>query len=117
MQRATRRTADERGGRCRGRDREEAAQRRAGPAGRALARSAPEASTPEPAPDPEVSVNFTGPFNVRSDNVVLKGTVHPSTSHVRIKGESVEVRHGHWKLPVTLTKHGDNTFRVVGSRK
>ena len=79
--------------------------------------TATETSTPEPTPDPEVSVNFTGPFDVRSDNVVLKGTVNPANAHVRIKGQSVEVRHGRWKLPVTLTKHGDNTFRVVATRK
>jgi hypothetical protein len=74
-------------------------------------------STPQPTPDPEVSVTFTGPSNVHSDNVVLKGTVDPANAQVRIKGQSVKVRHGHWKLPVTLTKHGDNTFRVVATRK
>jgi glucodextranase-like protein len=79
--------------------------------------AAPTTSTPEPTPDPEVSVNYTGPFSVHSDNVVLKGTVDPANAHVRVKGQSVEVRHGHWKLPVTLTKHGDNTFRVVATRK
>jgi hypothetical protein len=75
------------------------------------------ASTPEPTPDPKVSVNFTGPFDVHSDNVVLKGTVDPANAHVRIKGQRVLIRHGHWKLPVTLTKHGDNTFLVVATRK
>jgi hypothetical protein len=79
--------------------------------------TATQTSTPEPTPDPEVSVNFMGPFDVHSDNVVLKGTVDPANAHVRIKGQSVEVRHGKWKLPVTLTKHGDNTFRVVATRK
>jgi hypothetical protein len=78
--------------------------------------TATETSTPAPAPDPEVSVTFTGPSTVHSDNVVLKGTVDPANAHVRIKGQSVEVRRGHWKLPVTLTKHGDNTFRVMASR-
>jgi hypothetical protein len=73
--------------------------------------------TPEPTPDPEVSVNITGPFAAHSDNVVLKGTVDPASAHVRIEGQSVEVRHSKWKLPVTLTKHGDNTFRVVATRK
>lgn len=76
-----------------------------------------ETSTPEPTPDPEVSVNYTGPSTVRSDNVVLKGTVDPANAHVRVKGQSVNVRRGHWKLPVTLTKHGDNTFRVVATRR
>lgn len=79
--------------------------------------TAPDTSAPEPTPDPEVSVNFTGPFDVHRDNVVLKGTVDPVSAHVRIKGQSVEVRHGHWKLPVRLTKHGDNTFRVLATRK
>jgi hypothetical protein len=79
--------------------------------------AAPTTSTPEPTPDPEVSVNYTGPFNVHSDNVVLKGTVDPANAHVRVKGQFVKVRHGHWKLPVTLTKHGDNNFRVVATRK
>lgn len=79
--------------------------------------AAEETSTPEPTPDPEVSVEFTGPANVHTDNVVLKGTVHPSNAHVRIKGQAVAVRRGKWKLPVTLTKHGDNTFRVVATRK
>jgi hypothetical protein len=49
--------------------------------------------------------------------VVLKGTVDPATAHVRVTGQSVKVRHGHWTLPVTLTKHGDTTFRVVATRK
>jgi hypothetical protein len=75
------------------------------------------ASTPEPTPDPEVSVNYTGPFKVQSNNVVLKGTVDPANAHVSVKGQSVKVRRGHWKLPVTLTKHGDNKFRVVATRK
>jgi hypothetical protein len=78
---------------------------------------ATETSAPEPTPDPEVSVSFTGPLDVHRDNVVLKGTVVPANARVRIKGRSVEVRHGHWKLPVTLTKHGENTFRVVATRK
>jgi hypothetical protein len=76
-----------------------------------------ETSTPETTPDPEVSVNYTGPSNVHSDNVVLKGTVDPANAHVRVTGQSVKVRHGHWKLPVTLTKHGDNKFRVVATRE
>jgi hypothetical protein len=76
-----------------------------------------EASAPEPTPDPEVSVNYSGPFNVRRDNVVLKGTVDPANAHVRVKGQSVKVRRGRWTLPVTLTKHGDNKFRVVATRK
>ncbi len=74
-----------------------------------------ETSTPEPTP--EVSVNYTGPFNVQSDNVVLKGTVDPANAHVRVKGRSVKVRDGLWKLPVTLTEQGDNKFRVVATRK
>jgi hypothetical protein len=49
--------------------------------------------------------------------VVLKGTVDPAGAHVRVKGQSVKVRHGRWKLPVTLTKHGDNRFLVVATRK
>ena len=79
--------------------------------------TATETSTPAPAPDPEVSVTFSGPSTVHSDNVILKGTVHPANAHVRIKGQSVEVRHGHWKLPVTLTKHGDNAFSIVATRQ
>jgi hypothetical protein len=71
----------------------------------------------EPAPQRKVRVNYAGPFRVHSDNVVLKGTVDPVTAHVRVKGRSANVRHGHWKLPVTLAKHGDNTFRVVATRK
>jgi SOS response regulatory protein OraA/RecX len=49
--------------------------------------------------------------------VVLKGTVDPPNARVRIKGQSVKVRRGKWKLSVTLTKKGDNTFRVVATRK
>ncbi len=56
-------------------------------------------------------------LGVDSNNVVLKGTVDHANAHVRVKGQSVKVRHGHWKLPVTLTKHGDNKFRVVATRK
>jgi len=76
-----------------------------------------ETSTPEPTPDPEVSVSYTGPSSVRSDDVVLRGTVDPANAHVRVKGEFVKVRKGRWVLPVTLTRHGDNTFRVVATRK
>jgi host cell surface-exposed lipoprotein len=79
--------------------------------------AAAEASTPEPTPDPEVSVDITGPSSAHSDNVVLKGTVDPANAHVRVKGRSVAVRHGRWKLPVTLGKRGENTFRVVATRK
>lgn len=78
---------------------------------------ATEVSTPEPTPDPEVTVEYTGPSSVHSDQVVLKGTVDPKSAHVRIKGRSVAVRKGHWKLPVTLTKHGENSFSVVATRK
>lgn len=77
----------------------------------------PDQSAPEPTPDPEVSVNYTGPSNVQSDSAVLKGTVEPANAHVRVAGHSVKVRHGHWKLPVTLTKHGDNKFRVLATHK
>ena len=62
-------------------------------------------------------MSYTGPSTVRSDDVVLKGTVDPANAHVRVKGQSVKVRKGRWVLPVTLTKHGDNTFRVVATRK
>ena len=79
--------------------------------------TATETSTPEPTPDPEVTVDYTGPSRVHSDSVVLKGTVHPASAHVRVKNQPVTVSHGHWKLPVTLTKHGDNAFRVVATRK
>jgi hypothetical protein len=71
----------------------------------------------KPAPKPEVSVDFTGPSAVHSDSVLLRGTVEPATAHVRIKGQTVSVRHGHWKLPVTLSAHGDNSFHVVATRK
>lgn len=76
-----------------------------------------ETSTPEPTPDPEVSVNYTGPSSARSDNVVLTGTVDPANAHVRVKGQSVKVSRGRWKLPVTLTNHGDNDFRMVATRR
>jgi hypothetical protein len=76
-----------------------------------------EESTPEPTPDPEVRVTYTGPSTVRSDDVVLKGTVDPANADVRVEGQSVEVRRGRWKLPVTLTERGDNSFRVVATRK
>ena len=76
-----------------------------------------ETSTPEPTPDPEVSVNYTGPSTVHSDNVVLKGTVDPTNANVRVKGQSVKVSRGRWRVPVTLSNHGDNNFRVVATRK
>src|SRR3954454_2179269 len=79
--------------------------------------AAAETATPEPTPPPEVSVSFAGPSSVHTDDVVLKGTVDPANAHVRVKGQSVAVRHGHWKLPVTLAKHGDNAFSVVATRK
>ena len=101
---------------------EEAGQTKEVSAAATTAPSTPEAtptetSTPEPTPDPEVSLNFTGPASVRSDNAILKGTVDPANAHVRVKGQSVKVRRGRWKLPVTLSKHGDNSFRVVATRK
>jgi hypothetical protein len=82
--------------------------------------TATETSTPEPTPESTpvpVRVAVTGPLSAHSDNVVLKGTVEPGNAHVRVKGQSVTVRHGHWELPVTLTRHGENTFRVVATRK
>lgn len=78
--------------------------------------TATDAAAPAPTPDPEVSVTFSGPLTVHEDNVVLRGTVHPANAHVRVRGHSVEVRNGHWKLPVTLAKHGDNAFNIVGTR-
>ncbi|MDA0172875.1 Ltp family lipoprotein [Solirubrobacter taibaiensis] len=75
------------------------------------------APTSTPTPKPEVSITVTGPSSARSDNVTLKGTVDPASARVRIKGQSVKVRRGKWKLPVTLTKRGENTFRVVATRK
>src|SRR5215210_8392143 len=48
-----------------------------------------ETSTPEPTADPAVSVDYTGPSKVHSDDVVLRGTVDPASAHVRVKGQSV----------------------------
>ena len=76
-----------------------------------------ETSTREPPPKPEVALRYTGPSTVHSDDVVLKGTVDPPRSHVRVKGHSVPVRNGRWKLPVTLSGRGDNTFRFTATRK
>jgi hypothetical protein len=75
------------------------------------------ASEPEPTPDPEVEVSYSGPDSARSDDVTLKGTVDPANARIRVDGKSVKVRNGRWSLPVTLSKHGDNEFEVVASRK
>ncbi|MDA0179173.1 Ltp family lipoprotein [Solirubrobacter phytolaccae] len=72
---------------------------------------------PTPTPKPEVSITVTGPSTARSDNVTLRGTVDPANARIRIKGRSVKVRRGKWTVPVTLTKRGKNTFRVVATRK
>lgn len=81
--------------------------------------AATETATPEPTPTPkpEVSITVTGPSSARSDNVTLKGTVDPASARVRVKGRSVKVRRGKWSAPITLTKRGDNSFRVVATRK
>ena len=81
--------------------------------------AATESATPTstPTPKPEVSITVTGPSSARTDNVTLRGTVDPASARVRIKGRPVKVRRGKWTLPVTLTKRGENTFRVVATRK
>jgi len=78
-----------------------------------------ESATPEatPTPKPEVSIDVTGPSSAHSDAVTLKGTVEPKSARVRVKGRPVKVRRGKWSVPVTLTKRGKNTFRVVATRK
>jgi len=83
----------------------------------ATATQASAPAAPAAAPEPVVRVTFTGPFEVHSDNVVLKGTVKPANAHIRIRGLHVEVHHGRWALPVTLKRHGDNMFRVLATRK
>lgn len=78
-----------------------------------------ESATPDPTPTPrpEVSISITGPSSARSDNVTLRGTVDPASARVRVKGKTVKVRRGKWTVPVTLTKRGENAFRVVATRK
>lgn len=79
--------------------------------------SAP-ASTPEPTPPPKPEVQLSvADRTVHSDAITLKGRVRPKTAKVSIDGERVEVSHGHWALPVTLTKKGDTTFRIKAARK
>lgn len=79
--------------------------------------STEEASTPAPTPDPVVSVSFTGPSSVHGDATVLRGTVDPAGAKVRVRGTAAVVKHGHWQLPVTLTRRGENRFRVTAIRK
>lgn len=71
---------------------------------------------PTPAPKPEVDLRVTD-RTVYSDAVTLKGSVRPKTSKVSINGERVEVSHGHWAMPVTLTRKGDTGFHVKAKRK
>lgn len=79
--------------------------------------AAPPAPAPAPEPDPEVTVTVSGPSVAHRDNVVLRGTVDPVSSHVRVRGHSARVRNGHWKVPVRLSRHGDNSFSVLATRK
>lgn len=72
---------------------------------------------PEPTPDPQVEVSYSGPRSARSDDVTLKGRVDPPDAGVRIGGEPVKVRGGRWSHPVRLTKRGDNRFKVTATRK
>ncbi|MBE2317173.1 Ltp family lipoprotein [Solirubrobacter sp. CPCC 204708] len=72
---------------------------------------------PTPTPKPQVSISVTGPSSARRDNVTLRGTVDPANARVRIKGKSVKVRRGKWTAPITLSKRGENSFRVVATRK
>jgi hypothetical protein len=71
---------------------------------------------PTPEPKPEVSLDVSD-RTVYSDSVTLTGRVQPKSAEVRVGGEPVDVSHGRWSLPVTLTGHGDTEFRVVATRK
>ena len=85
--------------------------------------SAEVASTPEPTPTatpepkPETRVVFDGPGTVHSDAITLRGTVEPKGARVRVRGQAAKVRNGRWSMPVTLTKRGDTSFRVLATRK
>jgi hypothetical protein len=71
---------------------------------------------PTPKPKPEVSLSVLD-RTVHTDSLTLTGRVQPKGARVRIDGEPVDVSHGRWSLPVTLTERGDTEFRVVATRK
>jgi hypothetical protein len=73
-------------------------------------------SDPAPKPKPEVSLRVLD-RTVHTDSLTLTGRVQPKSAKVRIDGKPVDVSHGHWSLPVTLTERGDTSFRVAATRK
>lgn len=68
-----------------------------------------------PAPDP-VSVNVTGPYETTRDQVKLHGTVSPRGSKVRVNGVRAAVSGRRWSKIVSITKKGDNRFKIIGSK-
>ena len=72
---------------------------------------------PTPEPKPETRVVFDGPYTVQKDTVTLRGTVEPANANVRVRGKAVRVRNGRWRMPVTLSKRGETSFRIRATRK
>jgi hypothetical protein len=68
-----------------------------------------------PPPDP-VSVNVTGPYETTRDQVKLHGTVSPRGSKVRVNGVRAAVSGRHWSKIVSITRKGDNSFKLIGSK-
>jgi hypothetical protein len=54
---------------------------------------------------------------VYSDNLTLTGRVSPKNAKVTMRGQNVAVQNGRWRLPVTLTKKGDTSYRFKGTAK
>jgi Glucodextranase, domain B len=63
-----------------------------------------------------ISVAADGPYETTHDQVTLTGSVSPRGSKVRVNGTRASVNGGRWSKLVQITKKGDNSFEVVGSK-
>jgi hypothetical protein len=84
-------------------------------AGEAQAEEVPDAPTPEPTPEP-LNVNVTGPNQTTSDQITLKGRLAVTGAKVRVNGHAAKVKGRRWTYTATITKNGDNRYRVVATK-
>ena len=89
-----------------------------GPTAAKSASTATATPTPEPTPTPKPTVELSvKDRTVRTDSVTLTGYIRPSNAKVRVDGKRAKVSRGKFTMPVTLSKKGENVFRVVASAK
>lgn len=91
----------------------------AGPAARATRdATATQPSVPPETPTAQPAVDLTvdGPDTARRDQVILRGTVTPVSSKVRVGGRRAQNSGGQWSIPIKLKK-GANSFDVVATRR